>query len=115
MPSSPTTSSSLQSDDVAAIDELRDVYRKLKAELSKVIVGQDQVIEQLVISRGLLLRRERVQRGELRPCRRQHLARRVELQRARSQRDHRMRQRKIAPLQPRTEQADIACAKHQMI
>jgi MoxR-like ATPase len=49
MPSSPTTSSSLQSDDVAAIDELRDVYRKLKAELSKVIVGQDQVIEQLCI------------------------------------------------------------------
>ena len=49
MPSSPTTSSSLQSDDVAAIDELRNVYRKLKAELSKVIVGQDQVIEQLCI------------------------------------------------------------------
>ena len=36
-------------DDVAAIDELRDVYRKLKAELSKIIVGQEQVIEQLCI------------------------------------------------------------------
>ncbi len=39
----------LQSDDVAAIDELRDVYRRLREELSKIIVGQDQVIEQLAI------------------------------------------------------------------
>jgi MoxR-like ATPase len=39
----------LQSDDVAAIDELRDVYRRLRGELSKIIVGQDQVIEQLAI------------------------------------------------------------------
>ncbi len=48
--SAPTsTAPPLQSDDVAAIDELRDVYRKLKAELSKIIVGQEQVIEQLCI------------------------------------------------------------------
>lgn len=39
----------LHSNDVAAIDELRDVYRRLKAELSRVIVGQDQVIEQLAV------------------------------------------------------------------
>lgn len=39
----------LESDDVAAIDELRDVYKKLREELSKVIVGQDAVIEQLAI------------------------------------------------------------------
>lgn len=49
MPSSTTTTPSLQSDDVAAIDELRDIYRRLKAELSKIIVGQEQVIEQLAI------------------------------------------------------------------
>ncbi len=47
--SSTTTAPTLQSDDVAAIDELRDVYRRLKSELSKIIVGQEQVIEQLAI------------------------------------------------------------------
>ncbi len=36
-------------DDVAAIDELREIYQKLKAELAKVIVGQDRVIEQISI------------------------------------------------------------------
>ena len=36
-------------DDVAAIDELREVWRQLKAELAKIIVGQDAVIEQLAI------------------------------------------------------------------
>lgn len=49
MSSTTTAASPLQSDDVAAIDELRDVYRKLKTELSKIIVGQEQVIEQLCI------------------------------------------------------------------
>ncbi len=47
--SSTTTAPSLQSDDVNAVDELRDVYGKLKRELSKIIVGQEQVIEQLAI------------------------------------------------------------------
>ena len=49
MSSTTTAAPALQSDDVAAIDELRDVYRKLKGELSKIIVGQEQVIEQLAI------------------------------------------------------------------
>ncbi len=49
MSSTITAAPSLQSDDVVAIDELRGVYRKLKGELAKVIVGQDQVIEQLAI------------------------------------------------------------------
>ena len=39
----------LPKDDVAAIDELRTVYGKLTAELGKIIVGQQHVIEQLVI------------------------------------------------------------------
>jgi MoxR-like ATPase len=41
---------SLPKDDVAAIDELRDVYRRLCKELGKVIVGQEKVVEQLAIS-----------------------------------------------------------------
>jgi MoxR-like ATPases len=39
----------LQQDDVAAIDELRDVYGRLKRELRKVIVGQDVVVERLAM------------------------------------------------------------------
>ncbi len=42
-------SSTLPADDVDAIDELRSVYGKLTAELKKIIVGQDHVIEQLAI------------------------------------------------------------------
>jgi MoxR-like ATPase len=44
-----TETPALHSDDVTAIDELRDVYRKLRTELSRIIVGQDSVIEQLAI------------------------------------------------------------------
>jgi MoxR-like ATPase len=35
--------------DVAAIDELRGDYEKLRRELARVIIGQDNVIEQLLI------------------------------------------------------------------
>ncbi|MEQ9411024.1 MAG: MoxR family ATPase [Fuerstiella sp.] len=41
--------SELHSDDVAAIDELRQVYENLRAELGKIIVGQQSVVEQLSI------------------------------------------------------------------
>ena len=41
--------SALPPDDVDAIDHLRDTYGKLAAELSKVIVGQQNVVEQLCI------------------------------------------------------------------
>ena len=43
------SSSPLPTDDVAAIDQLRETYSKLAAELGKVIVGQQSVIEQLCI------------------------------------------------------------------
>jgi len=43
-------STSLPADDVAAIDSLGSVYRDFKNELSKVIIGQEQVIEQLAIT-----------------------------------------------------------------
>ncbi|HSJ04977.1 MAG TPA: AAA family ATPase [Verrucomicrobium sp.] len=42
-------SSLLPKDDVAAIDELREVYLKLCNELKKIIVGQQKVVEQLAI------------------------------------------------------------------
>jgi MoxR-like ATPase len=39
----------LPKDDVAAIDELREVYGRLCKELKKIIVGQEKVVEQLAI------------------------------------------------------------------
>ena len=47
--STATQTPAIHSDDVTAIDELRDVYRNLRTELSRIIVGQDSVIEQLAI------------------------------------------------------------------
>ena len=39
----------MHADDVAAIDELQNVYNQLKQTLAKIIVGQEQVIEHLAI------------------------------------------------------------------
>jgi len=47
--SDPTPAPLLPEDDVAAIDELRQVYQRLTGELGKIIVGQQEVIEQLAI------------------------------------------------------------------
>lgn len=44
-----TPAAALLNDDVAAIDELRQCYEQLRAELKKIIVGQDKVVEQLAI------------------------------------------------------------------
>jgi MoxR-like ATPase len=44
-----TTGTPLSQGDVAAIDQLRAAYSKMRAELAKVIIGQDLVIEQLLI------------------------------------------------------------------
>ncbi|MDB6075820.1 MAG: magnesium chelatase ATPase subunit [Verrucomicrobiaceae bacterium] len=44
-----SSNSPLPQDDVAAIDALRDVYANLSQELGKIIVGQNEVIEQLCI------------------------------------------------------------------
>ena len=43
------TGSTLAADHVAAIDELQAVHEKLQKELGRIIVGQDDVIEQLAI------------------------------------------------------------------
>ena len=48
-------SSATSDQDVAAIDELRALYQKIRTEVAKTIIGQDEVIEQLLIcifSRG---------------------------------------------------------------
>lgn len=44
----PTTE--LKQDDLAAVERLRDAFAKLKSELGKVIVGQQQVLEELLIA-----------------------------------------------------------------
>jgi len=55
-PAPPTaTGSNLSDNDVAAVDEMRELYGKIRAEIAKVIIGQDAVIERLLIcilSRG---------------------------------------------------------------
>jgi MoxR-like ATPase len=43
------TGEALPADDVAAIDQLGKKYQELKAELGKVIIGQEEVIEKLAI------------------------------------------------------------------
>ena len=45
----PATHPALGDDDVKAIDDLRALYARLRAELSKVIVGQNEVVERLAI------------------------------------------------------------------
>jgi MoxR-like ATPase len=50
-----TTEPKLEASDIAAIKKLQTAYQDLKKQLSRVIVGQDEVIEQLLIvlfSRG---------------------------------------------------------------
>ncbi len=37
-------------DDAARLDALRDTYRAMRAEIAKVIVGQDQVVEEMMIA-----------------------------------------------------------------
>src|SRR5271168_2263208 len=44
-----TSTDSLSENDVQAIDQLRDVYARLRKELARVIVGQKDVIERLSI------------------------------------------------------------------
>src|ERR1043165_1469233 len=51
----PKTATASPEGDVAAIDELRALYEKMREEIAKVIIGQDEVIEKLLIcilSRG---------------------------------------------------------------
>jgi MoxR-like ATPase len=51
MMASPSVSAApaLHHDDVAAIDRLRDVHARLKRELARVIIGQEETVERLTI------------------------------------------------------------------
>ena len=48
MPDSPSAVNASH-DDVAAVAALAHSYRSLRAEIAKVIVGQDDVVDQLLI------------------------------------------------------------------
>ena len=41
--------SGMSSGDVASIDLMRDLWQKMRVEVAKVIIGQEDVIEQLLI------------------------------------------------------------------
>ena len=45
----PDTPAPLPQDDVAAIGALHDSYQRLRQELAKAIIGQEQVIEKILI------------------------------------------------------------------
>ena len=45
-----TPPQALQDDDLAAVERLKDAFAKLKAEMGKVIVGQQAVLEELLIA-----------------------------------------------------------------
>jgi len=45
----PEDQNKLSQDDIAAVDQLNETYRQLRKELSKVIVGQDEVVEQMIL------------------------------------------------------------------
>jgi MoxR-like ATPase len=45
-----TSSQPLPNDDLAAVERLKDAFAKLKGELSKVIVGQHAVLEELLVA-----------------------------------------------------------------
>src|ERR1035441_5012924 len=47
--SPPAATTALSQDDVGAITELREAYGKVRLELARVIIGQDNVVEQLLI------------------------------------------------------------------
>src|SRR6266404_5063116 len=44
------TSEQLGQDDIQSIKRLRDAFKNIKTQLSRIIVGQDQVIEELLIA-----------------------------------------------------------------
>jgi MoxR-like ATPase len=48
--SQPTAPTSIPPDDVAAVTRVKEAYNQIRAELAKVIVGQDDVIEELLVT-----------------------------------------------------------------
>src|SRR3954471_21056366 len=48
-PNKTNSPAQMSSGDVVSIDKLRELYKRLAAEMGKVIIGQEEVIEQLLI------------------------------------------------------------------
>jgi MoxR-like ATPase len=48
--SSPTNAADLTGDEQAAVDRLKNAYTQLRAEMAKVVVGQERVIDELLIA-----------------------------------------------------------------
>ncbi len=48
--SSPTNAAELTGDEQAAVDRLKNAYQQLRAEMAKVVVGQERVIDELLIA-----------------------------------------------------------------
>jgi hypothetical protein len=74
---------------------------------AKPVISASQAsrsLKSFCVAAGLFGRRERVQPAELGPGDGEHLARGVELHRARAERDHRVAEREVLRLQP----ADVA-------
>ena len=46
----PLQSTTLPPDDVEAVERVKDAYNQIRTELAKVIVGQDDVIEELLVT-----------------------------------------------------------------
>ena len=46
----PVEQAALSGDEVKALEKLSEAYKSVRGELSKVIVGQNEVIEQLMIA-----------------------------------------------------------------
>ena len=49
------STNAVPSDDITAVQECQEAYQRIRGELAKVIVGQDRVVEQVliaVLSRG---------------------------------------------------------------
>ena len=46
----PTNPAPLEGDDLAAVERLKDAFTGLKGEMGKVIVGQQAVLEELLIA-----------------------------------------------------------------
>ena len=50
MPEAPASAPHVSDADVAAIDAMRELHGRLRAEVAKVIIGQEQVIEELLMA-----------------------------------------------------------------
>jgi len=50
MSDKPAANEQLSGDDLQALNKLKDAYKSVRTELAKVIVGQDDVVEQLMIA-----------------------------------------------------------------